>query len=71
MANIEEQFSFEQFGIELKKVSESIQKIASELEDTSPTMHKHAGDSGNDDMGKLSTLPSNRGGNPLLDFILS
>ena len=68
---MESNFTLEQFGQALKEVSDNIRKIASELDD-SGNLQKQASNAGLDSsMGTSSTLPSKRGGNPLLDFILS
>ena len=62
-------FSFKEFGEELKKVSESIQKLASELDE--PEMKKEASSTSNGSFGRVTSLPGNKGSNPLLDFVLS
>jgi len=61
-------FSFKEFGEEMKKISESIQKLASELDE--PVMKKQASSHSDGSFGRVTSLPGNKGSNPLLDFIL-
>ena len=62
-------FNLQEFGDELKKISESIQKLASEIDE--PAMNKQASSSTDGSFGRITSLPGNKGSNPLLDFVLS